>query len=183
MHNNDPITGGVGIVLGRLDAKHTFIICNLSFRGAEEKKKQMVRGDWETATKKPDTVRNWNQSESFQAWPHIQPYVASALSAHSRLQGAWKVTFSKTKYVQKDQALAVFFLNLCCFLRLGFQGFSLLSRFQCEVVSVKEQYSCFYLIIGWLFGLGIALKKAHLRVLGLFVCFSPEMSVVVISVQ
>lgn len=87
MHNNDLITGGVGIVFGRLDAKHTFIICNSSFRGPEEKKIQMVRGDCEAGMEKPDTVRNWNQSESFQAWTHIQPYVASVLSAHGRLQG------------------------------------------------------------------------------------------------
>lgn len=57
MHNNDLITGGVGIVFGRLDAKHTFIICNLSLRGAEQKEKQMVRGDWEAAAEKSDTVR------------------------------------------------------------------------------------------------------------------------------
>lgn len=93
MHNNDLITGGVGIVSGRLDAKHTFIICNLSFR---EEKETMVRADWAAATEKPDTVRNWNQSESFQAWTHIQPYVASVLSAHGQLRGVWKVIFSKT---------------------------------------------------------------------------------------
>lgn len=73
-------------MLVRLDAKHTFIICNLSFRGAEKKKEQMVRGDmggWDRETRhcvKTKTSLSHSRHEK-----QIPPYVASVLSAHCRL--------------------------------------------------------------------------------------------------
>lgn len=179
MHNNDLITGGVGIVFGRLDAKNAFKKNPIKFVSfviypSEGLRRRLVRGDREAAAEKSDTVRNRNQSESFQAWTHIQPYVASVLSGQT--QGARKATCPPSAYKTRTtywwselllrdvRPFDVFFSHLHSFLRLCFQGFSLLSRFNRK----WEIFLFLVLMIAWLSGLRRALNKVQLRALGSF---------------
>lgn len=171
MHNNDLITEGVGIVFGRLDAKHTFIVRNLSFRGAKETRKQRERGDGEAATEKSDTERKLKP-----AW------VISAMNTHPNVCGgctfcpwlrcgrAVTCPLYKTRHLlpsdRRQRETLPFFpersdlgcvlINLCCFLWFCFQGFTL------TFVRRRGILLYFFGIIVRLPGLSRALKEVKL---------------------
>ncbi len=125
------------------------IICNFSFRGGE--RKQRVRGDGEAAMEKSDTVWNRNQSESFQAWAHIQPYVASAhfCSVYEKSHVLPLLTKHVIRHLVTERGIkrkrnCLFFFpersDLGCvlyqplfFRLLRFQGFSVTSIRQCGI--------------------------------------------------
>lgn len=136
----------------RLDAKHIFIICNLSFRRSRNK----CESESERGAREAGRRSNGNQtlceietmSESFQAWTQIQPYVASGELSDGLLRDAWKVSFSKTRlpsviasspeeeritvWTQMDRGRGSFPTS-ALFPFADFLRFSALPRFQCKL--------------------------------------------------
>lgn len=144
MHNNDLITGGVSVVLGRLAAKHTFIICNLSFRGAEETGRLRQRNQT-LCEIEAGLSHSKHECASNHMWT-ICPSPTASCSITYKTCRPLLCDKKGAKRKKKNDLFSgdsVFVFKQHCFLKLHFQDLSLLSRSQCDDYLLKDNFCVF----------------------------------------